>query len=82
MHDHGGIVWDEFVGYWITMIAAPAGWLWILIGFVLFRIFDIWKPWPIKTADKVIGGGFGIMIDDVMAGVYALICLQLLNIFF
>ncbi len=80
VHDHGGIVWDEFVGYWITMIAAPAGWMWILAGFVLFRIFDIWKPWPIKTADKVISGGFGIMIDDVMAGLYALVCLQLLNI--
>jgi len=80
VHDHGGIVWDEFVGYWITMIAAPAGLGWILTGFVLFQIFDIGKPWPIKMADKMIAGGFGIMIDDVMAGVYALICLQLLNV--
>ena len=78
VHDHGGIVWDEFVGYWITMIAAPAGWVWMLVGFLLFRLFDIWKPWPIKVADNVIEGGFGIMIDDVLAGIYALICLQLL----
>ena len=78
VHDHGGIVWDEFVGYWITMIAAPAGWVWMLVGFLLFRLFDIWKPWPIKIADEVVEGGFGIMIDDVLAGIYALICLQLL----
>ena len=79
VHDHGGIVWDEFVGFWITMIAAPPGCIWIVIGFLLFRIFDIWKPWPIKAADRKIGGGFGIMFDDVLAGVYALICLQALN---
>lgn len=82
VHDHGGIVWDEFVGYWITMIAAPAGWVWMLVGFLLFRLFDIWKPWPIKVADNVIEGGFGIMIDDVLAGIYALICLQLLSYVF
>ncbi len=76
VHDHGGIVWDEFVGYWITMIAAPAGWGWLIVGFVLFRLFDIWKPWPIKQLDKSVGGGFGIMIDDVLAGGYALVCLQ------
>jgi len=82
VHDHGGIVWDEFVGYWITMIAAPAGWVWMLVGFLLFRLFDIWKPWPIKIADEVVEGGFGIMIDDVLAGIYALICLQLLAYIF
>jgi len=78
VHDHGGIVWDEFVGYWITMFMAPKGWLWILIGFVLFRLFDIVKPWPINWLDKKVEGGFGIMIDDVLAGIYALVCLQLL----
>ena len=78
VHDHPGIVWDELVGYWITMIAVPAEWLWILVGFVLFRVFDIWKPWPVRIADKTLKGGFGIMIDDVLAGVYALICLHLL----
>ena len=76
VHDHGGIVWDEFVGYWITMFLAPAGWLWMLLGFVLFRFFDIIKPWPIGWLDRKVGGGFGIMIDDVLAGIYALIVLQ------
>lgn len=78
VHDHGGIVWDEFVGFWITMFMAPAGWMWILIGFVLFRFFDILKPWPINWLDKKVHGGFGIMIDDVLAGIYALIVLQLI----
>jgi phosphatidylglycerophosphatase A len=76
VHDHGGIVWDEFVGYWITMFMAPNGWEWIVFGFVLFRVFDIWKPWPIKVIDQNVHGGFGIMIDDVLAGVYAGIILQ------
>lgn len=71
VHDHSGIVWDEIVGYLITMIAAPEGWLWIVIGFVLFRFFDILKPWPISIADKKIHGGFGIMVDDVIAGFFA-----------
>ncbi len=78
VHDHGGIVWDEFVGFWITMFMAPAGWLWIVIGFVLFRLFDILKPWPINWLDKKVHGGFGIMIDDVLAGIYALLVLQLI----
>lgn len=72
VHDHPGIVWDEFVGYWITMFLAPAGWLWIVVGFVLFRIFDILKPWPIRWLDRHVAGGFGIMIDDVLAGIFAL----------
>ncbi|MBR9865912.1 MAG: phosphatidylglycerophosphatase A [Oceanospirillales bacterium] len=82
VHDHGGIVWDEFVGYWITMFAAPPGWLWIVIGFVLFRLFDIIKPWPISWADKKVAGGLGIMLDDVLAGLMALVCLQLLTLAF
>ncbi len=77
VHDHPGIVWDEFVGYWITMLAAPAGWLWVLIGFLWFRVFDVLKPWPISWLDAKVDGGFGIMIDDVLAGVMALICVQL-----
>ena len=81
VHDHGGIVWDEFVGYWITMFLAPPGWLWVLIGFVLFRIFDILKPWPIRWLDKNVSGGFGVMIDDVLAGLMALGCLQLAAIY-
>lgn len=78
VHDHSGIVWDEFIGYWITMIAIPAvTWQWILTGFLLFRFFDIVKPWPVKLADKRITGGFGIMLDDLLAGLYALACIQI-----
>ena len=71
------MVWDEIVGYLVTMIAAPAGWQWMLLGFVLFRFFDIWKPWPISWADRKLHGGFGIMLDDVIAGVLAAFILQL-----
>lgn len=75
VHDHGGIVWDEFVGYWITMAFLPVNWMWALAGFILFRFFDIIKPWPIRWLDQRVSGGFGIMIDDVLAGVYAWIIL-------
>jgi len=80
--DPSAVVWDEFVGYWVTMIAAPAGWHWILVGFVLFRLFDILKPWPISWCDKNLHGGFGIMLDDVLAGVMACIVLQLIAVSF
>ncbi|MGL4206585.1 MAG: phosphatidylglycerophosphatase A family protein [Aeromonadaceae bacterium] len=76
--DHGGIVWDEIMGFGITMLAAPSGWLWILIGFLLFRLFDIIKPWPIRWFDRHLGGGLGIMLDDVVAGIFAWLSLQLL----
>ena len=78
VHDHSGIVWDEFAGYFVTMIAAPSGWLWIVIGFALFRFFDIWKPWPISVLDKKVHGGLGIMVDDILAGFFALSILQLI----
>ncbi|MES2626476.1 MAG: phosphatidylglycerophosphatase A [Pseudomonadota bacterium] len=78
VHDHGGIVWDEFVGYWITMVAAPPQWWWLVIGFVLFRFFDILKPFPISWLDKHIHGGLGIMLDDAVAGTFAWLCLQLI----
>lgn len=81
LHDPAGIVWDEIAGYLVTMIAAPAGWKWIIIGFILFRLFDIWKPWPINIADKKLEGGLGIMLDDIIAGIYALIVLQLIAYF-
>ena len=71
VHDHGGIVWDEFVGFWIAMAALPVTWNSLLFGFVLFRLFDILKPWPISWLDKKVSGGFGIMIDDVIAGLAA-----------
>lgn len=78
VHDHPGIVWDEIAGYLVTMIAAPPGIIWMLIGFALFRLFDILKPWPISWMDRRLKGGFGIMLDDLAAGVLAWICLQLL----
>lgn len=81
VHDHGGIVWDEFVGLWITMIAAPEGWAWLALGFALFRLFDIWKPWPIGWADQQVDGGLGIMLDDVLAGAWALVSLQTIAFF-
>jgi len=71
VHDHGGIVWDEFVGVWITLLFAPFTPLGVLLSFVLFRFFDVVKPWPIKWLDKKVHGGFGIMIDDVVAGLMA-----------
>ncbi|SIS44014.1 phosphatidylglycerophosphatase A [Neptunomonas antarctica] len=77
VHDHPGIVWDEFVGFWITMIAIPVTWWSVLLGFALFRLFDIWKPWPIKWVDQHVDGGFGIMFDDVLAGLLALGCMHL-----
>ena len=77
VHDHGGIVWDEIAGMYITLLAAPptvAGWI---LGFVLFRAFDIAKPWPIRDLDHRLGGGLGIMLDDLAAALYALILLGL-----
>ena len=70
------VVWDEFVGVWIALFAAPAGWIWMLAGFALFRLFDIWKPWPVRWADRRVHGGLGVMLDDVIAGAYALAVLQ------
>jgi phosphatidylglycerophosphatase A len=76
VHDHPGIVWDEIVGYLVTMAFAPAGWQWVVAGFVLFRLFDIVKPWPIRWCDRKVQGGFGIMLDDLIAGVFAAAVLQ------
>ncbi|WP_367680398.1 phosphatidylglycerophosphatase A [Candidatus Fukatsuia anoeciicola] len=72
IHDDSRIVWDEFVGIWITFIALPINnWQWVTIGFVIFRLFDIWKPWPICWCDRNLQGGLGIMIDDIIAGLFA-----------
>jgi phosphatidylglycerophosphatase A len=74
-------VWDEFVGLWIALaplVLIPASAWWILVGFILFRIFDIWKPFPISWADRNIDGGLGVMLDDVIAGIYAAIVLVLM----
>ena len=69
--DHGGIVWDEFVGLWITLAVVPRHWPWILAGFVAFRFFDILKPPPVRQLERRIPGGLGVMLDDVAAGLYA-----------
>jgi len=76
--DPSFVVWDEFVGQWIALlplvILARSAW-WIIAGFILFRIFDIWKPWPVSLADRDVDGGLGVMLDDVVAGAYAAIVL-------
>ena len=77
VHDHGAIVWDEIVGFLITMAFVPLTWSNVILGFVLFRFFDIIKPWPIKLLDQHVHGGFGIMIDDVLAGIFAWALLML-----
>ena len=77
VHDHPGIVWDEFVGFWITMWAVPPDWIWVLAGFVVFRVYDIVKPWPVSVLDRKVGGGFGIMVDDILAGAMACVTLHI-----
>jgi phosphatidylglycerophosphatase A len=81
VEDPGVAVWDEFVGLWIALaplLLVVRGWLWIFAGFILFRIFDIVKPWPVSWADRRVLGGFGVMLDDVLAGLYAALALSLL----
>ena len=78
VHDHEGIVWDEFAGYWVMMFLVPSNWLWVSFGFVLFRILDIFKPWPISVVDRQVGGGLGIMLDDLLAGVMGAVCIHAL----
>jgi len=82
--DHRSIVWDEFIGQWIALIplllpafqpTSPATWWSVAAGFVLFRLFDVWKPWPIGWLDRRVKGGLGVMVDDVIAGVFAAVVL-------
>ncbi len=87
VHDHPAIVWDEFVGFWLTMLALPLlgvslDWLLLLLGFIFFRLFDIIKPWPILWVDQKVHGGFGIMFDDVLAGLYAGLLLSIVIVWF
>ncbi len=77
--DHPGIVWDEIIGLLITMTATPPSLLGMALGFALFRLFDIFKPWPVAGIERKVAGGLGVMLDDVMAGLYALACLQILR---
>ena len=80
VHDHGGIVWDEMVGYWFAVAFVPLQWHWLLAAFVLFRFFDIYKPWPIRQIDRKVSGGFGIMIDDIVAALFSIIVLAILQV--
>lgn len=77
VEDPSVVVWDEFLGLWIALAAAPRHWGWIATGLALFRLFDIWKPWPVSWADDHVHGGLGAMLDDALAGIYALLVLQL-----
>lgn len=88
VEDPGAANWDEVVGYLLTMAVLPHalllhnGWLWIVLGFILFRVFDILKPWPIRWFDRNIGGGFGIMLDDLVAAIPAAVVLYILRLVF
>lgn len=78
VHDHPGMCLDEIIGYLITMINAPRGIIWIIVGFLLFRFFDIVKPQPIRWIDEKVTGGLGIILDDIVAGLCSLFIIQLL----
>ncbi|GAA0239365.1 phosphatidylglycerophosphatase A family protein [Rhodanobacter caeni] len=78
--DHRSLVWDEFIGQWMALLpllVLPAPWWAVVLGFGLFRLFDVWKPWPIRWLDRRVKGGMGVMIDDVVAGVFAAVVLAL-----
>ncbi len=77
VHDHGGIVWDEIVGMYVTLFLAPVSLTGFALAFVLFRAMDIVKPWPIRDLDHRIHGGVGIMLDDLLAALYAALLLAL-----
>jgi len=76
--DHGGIVWDEIVAMMLVLTVTPPYWLSWLVAFLLFRLFDIWKPFPIKQFDVKLKNGFGVMFDDLLAAIYAIISLKLI----
>lgn len=76
--DHGGIVWDEIVAMMLVLEFTPHTWLWWVTVFVLFRLFDIWKPFPIRQCDAHLKGGFGVMFDDLLAAIYAIAVLKAL----
>lgn len=78
IHDHPSMCLDEIVGFLVTMIGIPAQLSWIILGFLLFRLFDIWKPQPVRYIDKNVGGGLGMILDDIIAGIYACIILHIL----
>lgn len=77
VHDHGGIVWDEIAGFMCALLGLPLHWINVVLAFALFRLFDIWKPWPISWLDRRVKGGVGIMLDDVAAGLLSCVCIHL-----
>lgn len=77
--DHGAIVWDEIVAMMLVLTVTQNKWQWWLIAFLLFRLFDIWKPVPIRQCDAKIKGGLGVMLDDLLAAIYAIISLKALE---
>lgn len=77
VEDHQAMCLDEIVGFLVTMFAAPHHWVWIVLGFVLFRLFDILKPWPIRLIDNQLKGGVGMIMDDVMAGIFSCVLIQI-----
>lgn len=79
-HDCGRIVLDEFVGYWITMMFLPSTPAWLIAGFFVFRFFDIVKPSPVRELERKYSGGMGVMIDDVAAGIYSNLVLQIFRL--
>lgn len=74
--DHPGCAWDEMAGFFLVMLWVPLTWYYLLLGFLLFRFFDILKPWPISWCDRNIHGGFGVMLDDVVAALFSLAILH------
>ena len=77
--DHGAIVWDEVVAMLLVLVFTPFGWMWYAIAFALFRAMDIFKPFPIRLADRKIKNGFGVMFDDLLAAIYAIAILKILE---
>lgn len=82
VHDHGAIVWDEFCGLWLGVMLVPNQWPWLILGFFVFRFFDIVKVWPANVLDRKLGGGMGVMLDDVAAGLWCLVVLAGIEHFF
>lgn len=76
--DHGGIVWDEIVAMILVLAFTPIYWAWWLVAFGLFRLFDIWKPYPIRQFDAKLKNGFGVMFDDLLAAIYAILSIKLI----
>jgi phosphatidylglycerophosphatase A len=80
VEDHGSMVWDEVVAFLLVLFFTPPHVLWQAFAFVLFRLFDILKPGPVRYVEKLFRGGFGVMVDDLAAAFFSLVCLALLRL--